>query len=172
MEKKSLVIILFVCVLLNIDSAGQTTNQNDSNYQSDPPETMKYKVIKTETEWETCLTPEQYKVLREKGTELPFTGKYYHFDKTGTYVCAACGNRLFSSDTKYDSGSGWPSFFKPYSEDAVEVKKDLSAGMVRLEILCGKCGSHLGHVFPDGPQPSGLRYCINSLSLNFEEEKK
>jgi len=142
------------------------TDQNNPKMKSKP---MVDKVIKTETEWEVCLTPEQYQVLRKKGTEYAFTGKYYHFDKEGIYICAACGNKLFTSDSKYDSGSGWPSFFKPYTDNAIEIKKDLSTGMDRLEIICGKCGGHLGHVFNDGPKPTGLRYCVNSLSLDFKE---
>ncbi len=166
------IIALFVNMyaLFAINLFGQSNVTADQKNSSDISTPMKDKIIKTETEWKTCLTPEQYEVLREKGTEYPFTGKYYHFDKQGIYICAACGNKLFTSKTKYDSGSGWPSFYQPYSEDAVEVKKDLSGGMVRLEIICGKCGSHLGHVFPDGPRPTGLRYCVNSLSLDFKEK--
>jgi|SRR3989344_6633142 len=133
---------------------------------------------KTEHEWKTCLTPEQYKVLREKGTEAAFTGKYYKHKETGMYICGACGQELFSSDTKFDSGTGWPSFTDPVSKEHVELKPDTSYGMVRTEVLCKKCGSHLGHVFPDGPKSmpdgtstSGQRYCINSLSLDFKNQK-
>ncbi len=171
---RNLIILLFVIVpvLFNTALYGQSSGSQSFNKQTDNSTAMENKVVKPESEWKTCLSPEQYQVLREKGTELPFTGKYYHYDKDGIYICAACGNKLFTSDTKYDSGSGWPSFFKPVSENAVEVRKDLSAGMVRLEIVCGKCGSHLGHVFSDGPQPTGLRYCVNSLSLNFKDKEK
>ncbi len=135
-------------------------------------ETIKTKVKKSEQEWQMCLTPEQYKVLREKGTERAFTGKYYNFKKEGIYKCAACGNALFSSTEKYDSGTGWPSFWDALEENAVLTRPDTSYGMVRTEIVCGNCGSHLGHVFEDGPPPTGLRYCVNSLSLDFEERKK
>lgn len=121
-------------------------------------------------EWKKKLSAEQYHVLREKGTELPFTGKYVYSQDKGKYVCAACGAALFSSDTKFDSGCGWPSFFA--AEGNVELKKDLSHGMHRIEVLCKKCGGHLGHVFDDGPKPTGKRFCINSLSLDFQKEKK
>jgi len=129
-------------------------------------------VTKTEKDWQTCLTPEQYRILREKGTEAPFTGKYYHNTEKGTYICAACGNKLFSSDTKYDSGSGWPSFYEPISENTIIEKKDNSYGMNRTEIVCSNCGGHLGHVFDDGPAPANLRYCINSAALDFKKKNK
>ena len=119
-------------------------------------------------EWKLTLTPQQYKVLRECGTEPPFSGKYVNHKENGTYVCAGCGNELFSSDTKFESGSGWPSFWDQVSEDAIEMRVDKSHGMKRIEIICKKCGGHLGHVFDDGPNPTGLRYCVNSLSLDFK----
>ncbi|MFW9769064.1 MAG: peptide-methionine (R)-S-oxide reductase MsrB [Candidatus Thorarchaeota archaeon] len=123
---------------------------------------------KSEEEWKMELNPEQFKVLRQCGTEAPFTGKYVYHKEKGTYVCAGCGNDLFSSDTKFESGSGWPSFWDQLSEDAVERKIDNSHGMHRIEVVCKNCGGHLGHVFDDGPNPTGLRYCINSLSLDFK----
>lgn len=134
------------------------------------PTSAKATVVKTEEEWKKELTPEQYAVLRERGTEAPFKGKYVHEDKKGTYVCMACGNPLFSSDTKFDSKSGWPSFDDALP-GAVEFKEDTSHGMSRVEVVCAQCGSHLGHVFPDGPEDStGQRYCINSVCLDLKEE--
>lgn len=128
---------------------------------------MSEKIRKSDTEWRQKLTPEQYEVMRKKGTEPPFTGAYYRFKGDGTYLCAACGNELFSSETKYDSGSGWPSFYAPVSDEVVETDSDRSFGMVREEVRCSRCGAHLGHVFTDGPAPTGLRYCVNSVALKF-----
>lgn len=128
-----------------------------------------YEINKSEEEWKSQLTPEQYRVLREKGTERPFTGKFEEHYEPGTYVCAACGNELFTSETKFDAGCGWPSFYEALDKTKVIEKSDFSHGMNRTEILCAKCGGHLGHVFNDGPRDkTGLRYCINSVSLDFK----
>jgi peptide-methionine (R)-S-oxide reductase len=129
------------------------------------------KIQKTDEEWRRELTPEQYHVLREKGTERPFTGKYADSHAAGMYLCAACGQELFSSETKFESGSGWPSFYEPAEKNAVEEHADSTYGMRRVEATCSRCGGHLGHVFPDGPNPTGLRYCINSASLKLDEKK-
>ena len=132
---------------------------------------MTTKIQKTEEEWKKELTPEQYHVLREKGTERAFTGEYAHTKDPGTYKCAACGQELFSADTKYDSGSGWPSFYEPMEKDKVDEHADNAFGMRRVEVTCSNCGSHLGHLFPDGPRPTGMRYCINSCSLKLDPKK-
>jgi peptide-methionine (R)-S-oxide reductase len=128
------------------------------------------KIERSEQEWRDRLSPDRYRVLREQGTERPFANKYWDFHGTGVYACAACGQELYDSKAKFDSGTGWPSFYEPIRLDAVEERADESHGMRRVEILCSRCGSHLGHVFPDGPPPTGLRYCMNSASLEFEEK--
>jgi peptide-methionine (R)-S-oxide reductase len=129
---------------------------------------MEARIEKTEEEWAKELTPEQYEVMRRHGTEPPFTGKYTYAKDSGTYRCAACGAELFSSDTKFDSGTGWPSFTEPAVAEAVELHDDSSYGMTRTEVLCRRCGSHLGHVFDDGPGPTGQRWCINSVALDLD----
>lgn len=166
------IIILFALPFSN-DSKPEDINldfalETDSTKQKESD--MTDKIVRTETEWEKILTPEQFEILRNKGTERAYTGEYdKHFEK-GVYKCAGCDNVLFESDTKFDSGCGWPSYFSPLAEDRVIYKEDKSYGMIRTEVMCAKCGGHLGHVFDDGPDPTGLRYCINSLALKFEKK--
>lgn len=129
------------------------------------------KIEKSDAEWKKILTPAQFSVLREKGTERPFTGEYWNTFEKGVYKCAACGEILFKSDAKFDAGCGWPSFYEAIDKSKIEEKDDFTLGMHRVEVLCKKCGGHLGHIFPDGPKPTGQRYCINSVSIKFEKSK-
>jgi peptide-methionine (R)-S-oxide reductase len=165
----------FMFVLLVVFSAcnGQTKNSDAGKgpalTTTQQKDTMT-KIVKTEEEWQKQLTPEQFNILREKGTDRPFTGKYWDSNEKGEYHCAGCGAYLFSSSTKFDAGCGWPSFYEAAKEGNIIEKTDNSYGMSRTEVMCAKCGGHLGHVFDDGPKPTGLRYCINSTSLTFERK--
>lgn len=132
---------------------------------------MADRIEKSDAEWARILTPEQYRIVRQKGTEPPFTGEYVDEHSTGTYKCVACGEPLFSSDAKYDSRSGWPSFYQALDPAKIEEHEDASHGMRRVEVTCARCGAHLGHLFPDGPQPTGMRYCVNSASLTLDKPK-
>ncbi len=152
---------------MSSDNGVISTVQTDPNNTNDTNNTAK--VVKTDAEWRQELTPDQYRILRQAGTERPFTGKYWNKKDDGTYQCAACGQELFTSQTKFDSGCGWPSFYEALDSGKVTERVDDSHGMRRVEVLCSRCGGHLGHVFEDGPNPTGLRYCINSESLQFSK---
>jgi methionine-R-sulfoxide reductase len=161
MKKQTIILLLTCCsVLASCQNNTKTINQKPAVMETD-------KVVKTEEEWKKILTPEQYNILRQKGTEAPFSGKYDQTFEKGTYTCAACGYELFTSDQKFDSHCGWPSFDNEIAGDRVKKVKDFSHGMIRTEILCARCGGHLGHIFDDGPTATGNRYCVNSVSINF-----
>ena len=160
---------LLLCLAATAMIACQGNSQNSNNKPGSTMNSSNEKMTRSDDEWKKVLSPEQYEVLREKGTEMPFSGKYYKHAEKGTYVCAACGTELFKSDTKFDAGCGWPSFSDVIDSSRVVYTKDRSHGMIRTEITCAKCGGHLGHVFDDGPAPTGLRYCINSVSMEFKK---
>jgi peptide-methionine (R)-S-oxide reductase len=161
---KNVFLIVVACSLIACEGNGQNNSpQNQEKNMSD-------KIEKSEEEWQKVLDPLQYEVLREKGTERPYSGKYYLHTEKGMYICAGCGAELFKSDTKFDAGCGWPSFSDVVDSSKVVYTRDTSHGMIRTEITCAKCGGHLGHVFDDGPAPTGLRYCINSVSIDFKKE--
>lgn len=158
-------ILLLLAIFINTACAGNTQKTTKWNTMK------KFEIEKSEEEWKKQLDEEAYRVLRQKGTERPFSGKYYYQNDTGVYICRGCGTPLFTSQTKFDAGCGWPSFYQPITSDAIIEQLDLSHGMIRTEVICAKCGGHLGHVFDDAPdQPTGLRYCINSVSLDFEKK--
>jgi peptide-methionine (R)-S-oxide reductase len=163
MKKKNLILLLTVGLIFPACSQNKKVIQKKQE--------VRFEVVKTEEEWQKQLTPLQYNVLREKGTERAFTGEYWDNHEKGTYICGACQLAVFDSETKFESGTGWPSFYKPVTDSAVLIVKDHSHNMVRDEVVCRRCGGHLGHVFEDGPEPTGLRYCLNSAALKFEKQQ-
>lgn len=166
--------VLFIAISACNAQAGKNKNTSMDTTKKNPvySNTDTSKVTISDDEWKNILSPEVYNIARQKGTERPFTSKFEGFKEVGTYYCAACGNALFKSDTKFESGCGWPSFYEPISKAAIIYTPDNTHGMVRTEVQCGRCKAHLGHVFEDGPPPTGLRYCINGVVLDFEKAKK
>ncbi len=172
MAKNWFLIILALSFTIFCSKAEKSADTTDKSlsYTAGEKEVKMEKISKTEEEWKKELSADVCYIMREKGTERPFTGKYYKHKEKGTYVCAACGNELFSSDTKFESGTGWPSFYEAIEKGKIETKPDSTGGMIRTEVLCARCGGHLGHVFDDGPAPTGKRFCINSKALDFKKE--
>ncbi len=164
--------IICIALLVTISFTACAQKEGNKNTKQTVKSMDTFEIKKSDEEWRKQLTPVQFNILREKGTERPYTGEYDKFYEEGTYYCAACGAELFKSNTKYNSGCGWPAFYEPSVNKNIIEKKDVSIGMVRIEVLCAKCGGHLGHVFDDGPKPTGLRYCINSGSMTFKPGKK